>query len=739
MMSGKPVFLACLVSLALSHGASADWKPVTGQIMTRFAAYVSPTNALPEYPRPQMVRADWLNLNGLWQYQPAADGDPAPIGQTLSQQILVPYPPESALSGLKVHSDRCVYRRTFDVPAAWAGKRVLLHFGAVDWQSTVLVNGKLIGSHRGGYDAFTFDITNALVSPGPQELIVTVYDPTDGGDQPRGKQVNSPGGIFYTSTTGIWQTVWLEPVPMNRIESFKAVPDVDAGVLHVKITGKNLLPTDTATVVASDTGTTVGQVTGAANGDLVVPVPSAKLWSPTSPFLYDLQITLNRGDATLDAVTSYFGMRKIEIKKDANNISRMMLNGQFIFQVGPLDQGFWPDGVYTAPTDAALKSDIDTMKQLGFNMARKHVKVEPDRWYYWCDKLGLMIWQDMPSGNNSTSDSKVDFELEMRRLIEGRGNHPCIIMWVVFNEGWGQYETPRIAGHAKTLDPSRLVDNASGWTDAGAGDVADMHKYPDPGSPSPEAKRAAVLGEFGGLGLFVTGHTWSSAQWSYSDMGTADNLMQHYEDFLKTAYQLKDNPGCSAIVYTQLTDCESECNGLMTYDRILKVDPTRISLANQNLTPPPPPTTWVSPTSETTPQTWKYTTSTPAGTWMNTSFVDSAWKSGPGGFGTAGTPGAIIGTMWNTGDIWLRRTFNLASISNITGVLRVHHDEDAEVYINGVQAATFAGYSTGYSTYVLGATGFAALQVGTNTLAVHCHQTTGGQYIDVGVGTRAAG
>ena len=375
-----PIAMAICATLTLA-AAAAGWQMQTAPLMTDWAAQVNPSNPLPEYPRPQMQRADWMNLNGIWQFKRGYSADPVPIGQNLGSEILVPYPVESAISGIKQHYDRVWYRRTFSVPSAWAGKRIMLNFGAVDWEAQIYVNGTSVGTHQGGYDPFSYDITPYLTPSGAQEIIVRVYDPTDSGAQPRGKQVNGPGGIFYTATTGIWQTVWLEPVQATCINSLKIVPDVDGGRLKLTVNTTGSTSGVTVTATAKDTGVAVGSVTGAPNTELYITVPSPKLWSPDNPFLYDLEVSLDSGSTAVDSVTSYFGMRKIA-RALVNGIYKLVLNGQFVFQIGPLDQGFWPDGIYTAPTDAALKWDIETEKQLGFNTVRKHVKVEPARWYY---------------------------------------------------------------------------------------------------------------------------------------------------------------------------------------------------------------------------------------------------------------------------------------------------------------------------------------------------------------------
>ena len=579
-MKRLPLIITAFSSLWFVPAALAeDWQPAAGPLKTRWAKDVSPTNALPEYPRPQMVRKDWLNLNGLWDIK---------LGDGTESKILVPFAIQSALSGVMKHADRVTYRRSFEIPKGWSGQKVLLHFGAVDWESTVFVNGKKIGVHRGGYDAFSFDITDALKGEGAQEITVDVFDPTDLGGQPRGKQKLKPGSIMYTATTGIWQTVWLEPVAPAHIESLKIVPDVDESCLRLTVFGSGSVE-----AVASEDGKVIAQVTGQAGSELKLSIPSPKLWSPDSPHLYDLRVSLKSGEKTVDAVTSYFGMRKIALGKDDKGVTRKMLNGKPVFQVGPLDQGFWPDGIYTAPTDEALRFDIAETKRLGFNTTRKHVKVEPDRWYYWCDKLGLLVWQDMPCGNSYTDKQqpidKPQFKSELVNMVKNNWNHPSIIMWVVFNENQGQHDTEALVAEVKALDPSRLVNNASGNDDKNCGDVIDKHSYPGPESPKPEENRAAVLGEFGGLGLPVDGHTWTKKTWGYEGTKNIEDLTSAYEKLLGKSWELNATAGLSAVIYTQLTDVETECNGLLTYDReINKVIPERAAAANSGKLPKNP-------------------------------------------------------------------------------------------------------------------------------------------------------
>jgi len=739
--------LGVLLILLLTVGggvpiAAGQTSNLPAKLMTRWAKDVSPARVLPEYPRPQLVRKDWLNLNGAWDYaiRPRADAAPA----AFDGKILVPFPVESALSGVTTkvgESNRVWYRRTFDVPAGWRDRRALLHFGAVDWEAEVVVNGHAVGAHRGGYGEFTFDVTSALTPSGPQELVVSVWDPTDTGTQPRGKQVNRPNGIWYTSVTGIWQTVWIEPAPATAIESLLITPDIDAGVVRVTVAATTAAADSTVNVIALEGAREVGRASGRAGESLALRIPNARLWSPDNPFLYDLRIALSGGRANRasDDVTSYFGMRKTSLCKDDAGVIRMCLNNKPLFQVGPLDQGWWPDGLYTAPTDEALKYDIEVTKQLGFNMARKHVKVEPDRWYYWADRLGLIVWQDMPSTSlrgQRPADSAQQFELELKTLIDRRRNHPSIVMWVPFNEGWGQYDTPRIVDWIKSYDPTRLADNASGWTDAAVGDVHDVHAYPGPSSPKPEAARAAVLGEFGGLGLPLPGHTWQSqANWSYRGFTSQDALTDAYVALLERVHPLIGSPGLSAAVYTQTTDVEIEVNGLMTYDReVIKPNAARVRAANLLLFTPPPVFKTIVATSRDAPVEWRFTTFHPDDRWSAADFDALAWPAGPGGFGTANTPGTVVHTVWNTPDIWIRRSFDLPDgLSMSNPQFLIHHDEDAEVYLNGVLVLKVTGYTSDYETVPLSPQARAALVSGRNTIAVHCHQTTGGQYIDVGI------
>jgi regulation of enolase protein 1 (concanavalin A-like superfamily) len=568
----------------------------TYQIMTPWAEQVSKDDVLPEYPRPQLVRQNWMNLNGEWEFEHAEAGEALPAGRTLSEKILVPFAAEAKLSGIHRVEDLMWYKRSFTVPEGWSGQRVKLNFGAVDYLATVYVNGHLAGSHKGGYTSFSLDITDYLIS-GTNELIVHVLDKTDTGeDQAVGKQtVKKLGGIWYTSVSGIWQTVWLEPVAQAHVEKLDMTADIVNGQLKLNAVSAGAEGL-TIHAVAKANGQVAGEVTGAANTELKLPVPNARLWSPDDPYLYDLEVTLLNGSHPVDEVTSYFGMREIKLGVE-DGITRPLLNGKFVFQMGPLDQGFYPDGIYTAPTDDALKFDIQTVKRVGMNTIRKHIKVEPARWYYWADKLGVLVWQDMPSledrqGNRGTDISaatKTQWLKEYKEMVDQLRSVPSIVVWTVFNEGWGQFDqggqqTKDATSYVKSLDPTRLINQASGWWDGGSGDLVDIHSYPAPGSPQPTGARAAVLGEYGGLGLHVPGHEWSPLVFSYQLMESKEALTKRYIQFINNLKQLKTNPGLSAAIYTQITDVEYEINGLLSYDRkVEKMDFDAIAQAHREL------------------------------------------------------------------------------------------------------------------------------------------------------------
>jgi len=598
----KRLFLALtmtagIAGLSQSVLRAQPLRPVIHPMMTRWGQDVSADNAHLEYPRPQMVRLEWLNLNGLWDFRITRPGQTNL--DVFPGKILVPFPVESILSGVKqlfTEQEQMRYQREFQIPASWRGQGILLHFEAVDWETTVSVNGHEMGTHRGGYDRFTFDITDALKPEGEQTLTVAVTDPTEAGSEPHGKQMLNPRPPFCSASSGIWQTVWLEPVPATCIESLQLAPDIDKGVLRLTALC-NGADTNGSTLeaVALDGSNEVSHATGRADESFDMPVPHAKLWSPDHPFLYDLKVTLRRNGKAVDTVTSYFGMRKISMTKDTNGYPRLMLNNHRLFELGPLDQGYWPDGIYTAPSDDALRYDVEVMKQLGFNLCRMHVKVESDRWYYWCDKLGLLVWQDMPNGDHvadskhpeitRTPDSAQEFEKELGRMIANRGNHPCIVIWIPFNQGWGQYDTARIVKLIKALDPSRLVIDASGWYDMGVGDVRSLHAYPGPAKLEFDGQRACVEGECGGLALITPHHIWGTPGfWNALYFKTAPALTSGYGSLMSKVQSLAETNGLSGAVVTQLADVETELDGFMTYDReVVKMPTNEVNAINERV------------------------------------------------------------------------------------------------------------------------------------------------------------
>lgn len=597
--------LLLVLSYSSLPAQEKNWTLIKDKITTPWAEKVNPKAPLPDYPRPQLVRSEnWKNLNGLWSYAITPKDQNEPVKYQGS--ILVPFAVESALSGVgkTVGKDSVLwYKHHITIPANMKNKEVLLHFGAVDWQAEVFVNGKSAGKHEGGFDPFTFNISSLLKKSGTQEIKVRVWDPTDEGPQPRGKQVRKPEGIWYTPVTGIWQTVWLESVPKTHLISTKHTPDIDAKTLSVNVNVAAAQAGDQVRITAFDGKNEVAKKEADINEEVVLAIENPKLWSTTSPFLYDLKIELLRKGKVIDQVGSYFAMRKSSMAKDQHGIERMLLNNEFVFQYGPLDQGWWPDGLYTAPTEEALIFDIIKTKEMGFNMIRKHIKVEPARWYYECDKLGMLVWQDMPSGDlgnhwepnlgtmggtdkDRSPASEAMYRKEWSKIMEDLHNFPSIVVWTPFNEAWGQFKTKEIAEWTKKKDPSRLVNSASGGNHVITGDIVDLHHYPEPKMPRPDlfgTTHAIVLGEFGGLGLPVAGHTWKDKDnWGYQSFKTADELFEKYDSFIRSLEGLIKK-GLSAAVYTQTTDVEQETNGLMTYDRILKLPEAKIKTANDRL------------------------------------------------------------------------------------------------------------------------------------------------------------
>jgi beta-galactosidase/beta-glucuronidase len=585
------------IALVIYRGAAQGTSPLTNQMKTRWGKEVNAKNVWQEYPRPQLERADWITLNGEWDYRIQAK--PVPMPKSYQGKILVPFAVESSLSGVQKNfmpDDRLWYRREFEVPKAWSSKKVILNFDAVDWSANVWINGALVGSHKGAYDRFSFDVTQYLKPSGKQELIVSVDDPSSSEAQARGKQQMPQEGIWYTPVSGIWQSVWLEAVSgEGYIKEMRITPDIDKGTIAVvPMLSAPKLAEYNVRISVRDGDKEVSSGSTLADKQSIIKLDNPKLWSPDSPFLYDLRVQLtNKAGNVIDEVQSYFGMRKISLGiQNGNQV--LMLNNAPLFHYGTLDQGWWPDGLHTPPSDVAMKYDIELTKQLGFNTIRKHIKVEPDRWYYWCDKLGIMVWQDMPSGMvviqesgkerpthvqhvgrtgddlYRLSESTAQFEWELKRMVDTHYNSPAIVIWVPFNEGWGQYETCRISDNVKAMDPGRLVNAISGWALRPCGDIYDIHTYgTQVNIPPTSLDRASVIGEYGGIGYPIEKHLWNPnmRNWGYQTYNSAEELLKQYRHKFSQIVKMKKEMGLSAAIYTQTTDVEGEVNGLVTYDR----------------------------------------------------------------------------------------------------------------------------------------------------------------------------
>ncbi len=546
-------------------------------LKTPWGKDVTATNIHPEYPRPMMVREHWANLNGLWEIK---EGN-RPPSEPFKEKILVPFPVESLLSGITRSMETMIYRRVFTIPDSWPKEsRILLQFGAVDWSATVLVNGRRIGAHLGGYDPFSFDITDAVKTSEPNELIVHVHDPTNRGEQPRGKQTSTPSGTWYTSVSGIWQTVWLEPVPKEYIRDVSLSGNIDTG--EITILADVSKPRRNLFLIAElfNGEKRIATAYGGSDGPLLLKIPkeSLQLWFPDSPNLYQIRVKLLDKESPVDQIETYYGLRKIDLTRDAEGRIRIRLNNKPTFLLGVLDQGYWPDGLYTAPSDQAIQSNIQIAKSLGFNMIRKHVKVEPQRWYYWADRLGMLVWQEMPSAENRTPESQRQFEWELRRMVQNLSNHPSVVVWTLFNEGWGQHRTEDLTEIMLRLDPSRLVNSASGWKDLNVGQINDQHKFPGPEAPKSDGKRASIIGSFGGLTLVPPkANLWTTETWGYQHVPDSATLLSRFRTMNEDLRRLAKTEGLCGAVFHQLTDVESECNGLVSFDRVvLKVPPETV-------------------------------------------------------------------------------------------------------------------------------------------------------------------
>ena len=761
----KSLFRATVVLFLTSSLAHAQWKPVETRLMTEWGRSLKPDSVWAEYPRPQFQRDQWTNLNGLWSY--AISPKDADTPTQWAGEILVPFCPESPLSGvgrLIAPSESLWYRRA--LPAPSVGLRSILTFEAVDYETTVWVNNKEVGRHRGGHTPFSFDITDWLTSNGKNELVVRTLDATE-GYQLHGKQKLENQGIWYTRVTGIWQTVWLEHVPVMHLLDLDYSCDVAAGSVTVTPRIANKVVGAKVRVTASFNGKPSGNAESA--GPVTLTVSEPQLWSPDAPNLYDLTVELlDAKDTVVDTVKAYTALRVFGKAKDANGRWQLTLNGKPIFHWGPLDQGWWPDGLLTPPSDAAMLSDIEFLKSCGFNMIRKHIKVEPRRYYYHCDRLGMIMWQDQVSSGYGQARkdaasspawtrlvaNPADAEwpeaaheqwvTEYKRMVDHLRDAPCIGVWVPFNEAWGQHATTEVGKMAIEYDRSRLVNIASGGNFWPIGDFVDEHNYPHPAFPFHLGREGRfdgfvkVVGEFGGHGWPVQGHLWKTdaTNWGYGGLPKSKEEWQgRYKTSIAIIAALRAE-GIAAGVYTQTTDVEGEINGLLTYDRQKKIDTAWLreqsdlllnavtSIKNKRE---------LLATAETQPQSWLYSTAPPNDSWMQPSFEANGWTEGKAGFGAGSPapPNSHIHTDWSTSEIWIRRTLDIKELPIGKLYLRLHHDEDCVVYINGIEVARLNGYATNYFNLALATKG--AIVQGKNVIAIHCRQTGGGQYIDAGL------
>lgn len=735
--------------VALIAVSACAYTPVKGRIMTPWGENMTPETAWQNYPRPNLVRPDWQNLNGLWKFAVTKINEEMPKDENWQQDILVPFAPESALSGigrLTEPNETLWYKRTFDLSEVKEGLRYFLNFEAVDWRCQVFVNGleATDAPHVGGNVPFSVEVTG-LVKEGENTLVVTAWDPSNSYGQPTGKQSLNPGGCFYTRVSGIYGSVWMETTPKGYITGYNVESDIDKGEAKVTVNCAGDLAGAKVTAEVSFGGEKVaeGEIADWSKG-LTLAIPEPKLWDVNEGNLYDLKLTLETTFGK-DEVQGYFGMRKIEFKKDELGVQRIYLNNKKIFMQGTLDQGWWPDGLLTPPSDEAMQYDIDLLKEHGYNFMRKHIKIEPRRYYYLCDKAGFPVWQDMVSGGQKPEEKYHIYRAELVEMIKDLRNFPSIVVWIAYNEGWGQPDKEKSTETTKWLkqiDKTRLISETSGWTDHNCGDMKDHHQYPSPLPTPKNDDRLTIVGEFGGLGLFVEGHLWDpEKKWGYrSDANVEDSLKRYAEimdNLARTSHE-----SFAGSVYTQTTDVETEANGLVTYDRKVVKYPTdkmremhkrveRIALSTKPMT-----RKCFMPKGAEEKVVWKYTFEKPQGEWNAPSFNDASWKEGLGGFGNkviVNDLGAKPKTEWDTKEIYLRRAFILKEVPDENVEMDIFYDEDPVVYVNGVEVFKQEGYNQGYTPVLLKKEDVKKVfKRGENVIAIGCKNKNGGAMIDLG-------
>ena len=577
------------------------WCPAGNKIKTKWGKNLDPKKVWQEYPRPQLERKQWLNLNGIWSYSITDVNSQKP--DNFDGEILVPFSIESSLSGvMKSLNEKQIlwYYKEFEIPDNWKDKNIIIHFNAVDWICELYINDNKIGEHSGGYSEFSFDITKNI-KEGKNKILLKVFDPSDKGYQAVGKQTLNPNVIWYTSISGIWQTVWLEPVNEIYIKKLEINNDYDKKEIkiNVKLNLDEKLPLEVSLLFKDDEFI---KLKGFSNSEIVFNIPDNLFhpWSPNEPNIYSFNINIfDNNQKIIDSIVSYTTLRKVEQKKDKNGIYRIYLNNKQLFNMGTLDQGYWPDGLYTPPSEEAMIYDINKLKQLGFNTIRKHIKIEPYRYYYYCDKIGMLVWQDMPSGDrqnnkweflklnagddvNRSEESKNNYYKEWSEIIDNLKFFQCIIVWIPFNEGWGQFDTEKVVEFTKKQDSTRLINAASGGNHRICGNFLDLHSYPHPAQYLKVDNLINILGEFGGLALDIKGHTWKENNWGYKTCKSKEEVTEKYEEYINLL--INSFKSFSAAIYTQTTDVEIEINGLITYDRAeIKVIEQRIKAVNEKI------------------------------------------------------------------------------------------------------------------------------------------------------------